>query len=416
MPLIERAKNICLKPKSEWGVIAGESTASGTLVVGYVLPLVAISAVAGLIGGSVVGHTLPFIGTYRVPIVTGIVLAIYRVVMAVVGVGVLALIINALAPSFGGEKNPQQALKVAAYSYTPAWLAGLFMLLPGLGFLVLLGALFGLYVLYLGLPRLMKSPEDRSLGYTAVVVICAIVIGVVIGGVGGRIGRPAMMGGGGLAAIGMSRPTPEVQFDKDSPMGKLQSMSKKMEEVGKKMEVAQKSGDSQEQLKVAMQGLGAVIGGGKTYDPLAIDQLKSFVPDSLAGLPKTRSKAEKKGIGGLMVSSADATYGDASGKRVDLEISDTGGMSGLVGLASWANMQGDKEDDTGVERIHKEAGRLVHEKISKGGGANEFGIALGDRFIVTARGQGVTIDELKRVVASLDLGKLESMKEVGAQK
>jgi hypothetical protein len=193
-------------------------------------------------------------------------------------------------------------------------------------------------------------------------------------------------------------------------------MSKKMEEVGKKMEVAEKSGDSQEQLKVAMQGLGAVIGGGKTYDPLGIDQLKSFVPDSFAGLPKTRSKAEKKGIGGLMVSSADATYGDASGKRVDLEISDTGGMSGLVGLASWANMQGDKEDDTGVERIHKEAGRLVHEKISKGGGANEFGIALGDRFIVTARGQGVTIDELKRVVASLDLGKLESMKEVGALK
>jgi len=408
MPLVERAKNICLKPKSEWTVIAEETTASGTLIVGYVLPLAAMSAVAGLIGGSVVGHTLPFIGTYRIPIGTGLVLAIYRVVMAVVGVGVLALIINALAPSFGGEKNPQRALKVAAYSYTPAWLAGLFMLLPGLGVLALLGALFGLYVLYLGLPRLMKSPEDRSLVYTAVVVICAIVIGLVIGVVGGRIGRPAMMGGGGLAAIGTSRPTSEVQFDKDSPMGKLQSMSKKME-------VAQKSGDAQEQLKIAMQGLGAVIGGGKTYDPLAIDQLKSFVPDSLAGLPKTRSKAEKKGIGGLMVSSAEATYGDASGKRVDLEISDTGGASGLVSLASWANLQSDKEDDTGVERMRKEGGRLVHEKISKGGGANEYGIALGDRFIVTARGQGVTIDELRRVVASLDLGQLESMKEVGAQ-
>lgn len=415
MGLVERAKNICLKPKSEWSEIAGETTASGTLIVNYVLPFAAISAVAGLIGGSIVGHTLPFIGTYRVPLITGIVLAIYRFVMAVVGVFVLSLIINALAPRFGGQKNPQQALKVAAYSYTPAWLAGVLMILPGLGFLVLLGALFGLYLLYLGLPRLMKNPEDRSLGYTAVVVICAIVIGIVVGVVGGRIGRPALMGGDGLAAIGMSRPTPEAQFDKDSPLGKLQSMGKKMEEVGKKMDVAQKSGDPQEQAKVAMEGLRTVL-GGKNYEPLALDQLKSFVPSSLAGLPKIRSNSEKNGIGGFMVSKSEATYGDANGKRVDLEISDTGGASGLVGLAAWTNLQSEREDDTSIERTRKEAGRLVHEKISKGGGANEFGIVLGERFIVTARGQGVTFDQLREVVSSLDLGKLESMKEAGAQK
>jgi hypothetical protein len=110
MGLVERAKNICLKPKSEWTEIAGETTANGTLIVNYVLPFAAISAVAELIGGSIVGHTLPFIGTYRVPLITGIVLAIYRFVMAVVGVFVLSLIINALAPSFGCQKNPQQAL------------------------------------------------------------------------------------------------------------------------------------------------------------------------------------------------------------------------------------------------------------------------------------------------------------------
>ena len=411
MSLVERAKNICLNPKNEWTVIAGETTATGTLITGYVLPLVAVSAIAGLIGGSLIGHSVPFLGTYRVPIVSGISLAIFRLVMGVVGVFVLSLIINALAPSFGGTKNPQQALKVAVYSYTPAWLAGVVAALPMLGLLALLGALYGLYLLYLGLPRLMKCPEDKSAGYTAVVVICAIVIGLVVGAVGGLI-----TGGGMMAAGGLGRSRSEVQFDKESPMGKLQEFGKTMEEVGKKAEAAQKSGNQEEQLKVAMEGLGAVLGGGKRYDPLAIDQLKPFVPDTVAGLPKTRSNAEKSGVGGFMVSKAEASYGDGGGKRVDLEITDTGGASGLLGLAGWASLQGEKEDDSGVERTRKEGGRLVHEKVSKQGGTNEFTIVIGDRFVVTARGQGVGIEQLKSTVASLDLGKLESMKESGARK
>ncbi len=410
MGLVERAKNICLNPKNEWTVIAGETTATGALITGYVLPLAAVSAIAGLIGGSLIGHTVPFVGTYRVPIVTGIVLAIYHLAMAVVAVFVLSLVIDALAPSFGGAKNPQQALKVAAYSYTPAWIAGVLTVLPMLGLLAFLGALYGLYLLYLGLPRLMKSPEDKSLGYTAVVVICAIVIGVVIGVIGGLI-----TGGSMMAAGALDRPRSEVQFDKDSPMGKLQEFGKSMEEVGKKMEAAQKSGSKEDQMKVAMEGLGAVLGGGKRYDPLGVDQLKPFVPDTLAGVPRTRSSAEKSGVGGFMVSKAEATYGDG-GKSVDLAITDTGGASGLVGLAGWMNLQGEKEDDSGVERTRKEGGRLVHEKVSKHGGTNELTIVLGDRFVVSARGQGVGIEQLKGTVASLDLGKLESMKDVGAQK
>jgi MFS family permease len=372
MGLVERAKKICLNPKSEWTVIAGETTSTGALITGYVLPLVAVSAVAGFIGGSLIGHSVPFLGTYRIPIVSGISLAIFRVVMGLVGIFVLSLVINALAPNFGGTKNPQQALKVAAYSYTPAWLAGVLAALPMLGLLGLLGALYGLYLLYLGLPRLMKSPEAKSGGYTAVVVLCAIVISLVIGAVGGLI-----TGGGMLAA--------------------------------------QKSGNKEEQMKVAMEGLGAVLGGGKRYEPLAIDQLKPLVPDTLAGLPRTRSSAEKSGVAGLMISKAEASYGDGGGKRVELEITDSGGAGGLLALAGWASLQGEKEDDSGVERTRKEGGRLVHEKSSKRGGTNEFTIVLGERFVVSARGQGVGLDQLKGAVGSLDLGKLESMKEVGAK-
>jgi hypothetical protein len=87
-----------------------------------------------------------------------------------------------LAPTFGGQKDTLAAFKVAAYSMTPSWLAGIFGLIPSISFLSLLG-LYGIYVLYVGLPRLMRSPEDRALGYTAVVVLSAIVLSIVLAGI-----------------------------------------------------------------------------------------------------------------------------------------------------------------------------------------------------------------------------------------
>src|SRR5450759_243143 len=166
MGLVERAKNICLTPKTEWPVIAAETTATGSLIAGYVLPLAAIGAISAFIGGSLIGHSLPFMGTYRTPMVAGLGIAVFTFVMAIVGVFIISLIINLLAPSFGGEKNSQQALKVAVYCYTPAWVAGVFHIIPGLGIVALLASLYGLYLLYLGLPRLMKCPEDKAIGYT----------------------------------------------------------------------------------------------------------------------------------------------------------------------------------------------------------------------------------------------------------
>jgi hypothetical protein len=160
----------------------------------------------------------------------------------------------------------------------------------------------------------------------------------------------------------------------------------------------------------AMEGLGTLLGGGKRVDPVAIDQLKGFVPDDFAGLKKTRSKAERTGLAGIMVSKAEATYSDGADKTVTLELSDTGGVSGLVSLASWSGIQGEQEDENGSERTTKVDGRLVHEKISKNGGTNEFGIVLADRFIVNATGRGVDIAALKAAVATLDLGKLEGLK------
>jgi hypothetical protein len=180
MNIVERIKGILLKPKDEWQTISGETTPIPELYKSYIVILAAIGPVASIIGMSIIGLSLPYTGTFRIPITTMIASAVVHYVLTLVGVYVLALIIDALAPTFLGQKNINQAFKLAAYSYTPGWLAGIFAVIPALAVLGILG-LYGLYLLFLGLPVLMKSPQEKSLGYTATIIIAAIILFAVIG-------------------------------------------------------------------------------------------------------------------------------------------------------------------------------------------------------------------------------------------
>jgi len=164
-----------------------------------VAPLVAIGVIATFIGHSVVG--LPLVG--RVGVGAELAHAVIAYALSFLGVFLVALIVDLLAPSFGGQRDSLAALKVTVYSFTPGWIAGVFNLIPLLGILAIVGALYGLYLLYLGLPVLMRCPSDKSVGYTVITVICAIVTWVVIavltncavGGLG-FIGIGAMSGMG----------------------------------------------------------------------------------------------------------------------------------------------------------------------------------------------------------------------------
>jgi hypothetical protein len=180
MALVDRVKNILLTPKTEWEVIDAEPTTVADLYKGYIMPLAAIGPVAQAIGFSVFGMPVPFLGTYRTPVGTAITQAIVTYILTLVAVFVLALIIDALAPTFNGIPNRIQALKVAAYSYTASWVASIFMLIPAVSFLAILGV-YSLYLLYLGLPILMKAPKEKALAYTAVVILCGIVLFMLIG-------------------------------------------------------------------------------------------------------------------------------------------------------------------------------------------------------------------------------------------
>ena len=172
MNLVERVKGIILSPKTEWPVIAGESGDTAYLFRNYVAILAAIPAVCGFIGAVLAGA----------PIFVALIGAVIKYVIAFVSVYIVAWIVNLLAPTFSSQKNFESALKVTVYSYTPSWLAGVFLLIPGLRFLAILG-LYGLYLLYLGLPPLMKTPPEKAILYTIVIVICAIVVALVLGAI-----------------------------------------------------------------------------------------------------------------------------------------------------------------------------------------------------------------------------------------
>lgn len=198
MNLVDRAKNIVLTPKTEWPVIAAESTSVKDLYLGYVVPLAAIGPVARFIGLLLFSFSFLFAAGFGMPIVWALSQAIAHYVLALVGVFIVGLIIDALAPTFGGTKNHLQALKVAVYASTPTWVAGVFFLLPALGILAVLASLYGIYVLYLGLPVLMKTPQDKAVPYTAVVIVCAIVVLVIVGYI------VSMVGGFGMPSRGFA--------------------------------------------------------------------------------------------------------------------------------------------------------------------------------------------------------------------
>jgi hypothetical protein len=181
MNLIQRAKNILLTPKTEWNVVAGEKATLGSLLTGYVLPLSLIPALAGFLG------SMLFAGVFF-GVAIGIAWAVISVIGAILAFVIGTYIVDALAPSFKSEKNLAASAQLMAYSLTAIWVAGILSLIPILGWLAALaGAVYAIYLLYLGLGPVKKTPEDQRVLYViiAIVVYWAVyaIIYMLIGGI-----------------------------------------------------------------------------------------------------------------------------------------------------------------------------------------------------------------------------------------
>ncbi|HET6632147.1 MAG TPA: Yip1 family protein [Rhodanobacteraceae bacterium] len=408
--LIARVKAILANPKTEWSVIAAEPATVKSLYLGYIMILAAIPAVFGFIENSLIGHSM--LGVHiRFGIGMGIGSMVLGWVLALVGVYVVALIVNALANTFGGQPDQTQALKTVAYAYTASWVAGIGNIIPWIGWLIILaGAIYTIYLLYLGLPHTMKCPPERATGYTVVTIIAAIVvfivIGIIVAGVTG-VGfghNPSLSQAGGSGAT--------VTFDKGSTLGKLDAFSKRMEAANKAAEAAGKSGDGAQAGAAFGAAMGALAGSKAPVEALATDQLKAFAPQTLNGMPRTSLAASRNAALGMQTAEVKADYGDQTGRHLRLTITDLGGASGVMGLAHLAG-ESEKQTDTGYEKTYQQDGSMVHEEWDSRSKRGTFSTTIADRFTVELTGRADSMDDLKHAVASVDLQGLAALKDHG---
>lgn len=383
--IVTRVKGILLKPKEEWAVINAEPATIQGLFVGYAVLLAAIPAVASLIGSLVFGYGW-FGVTYRPPLMNALSVAVGTYVLSLVGLAVLALVIEFLAPHFGGEKNRIQAFKVATYSMTAAWVAGVFQLLPALAIIAALGGLYGLYLLYLGLPVLMKAPAEKALTYTIVVIVAAVIVNVVIGSVLGAmtgIGRTGLYGDNGSVTGTMNLP------------GYGSVDLGRAEAAGKAADAAIASALAEGPTRAALQ-------------PVAAEALSQMLPGTVAGFSRGEVTSASAGAGGMNTASARASYTRGEG-QFDLSVTDLGGAAAFAQLGSAFNVNHSEQTGGKYERVGNVGGRLTSERYDAADRSGAYSVVVAERFMVEAEGHNVAMTDLKAAVSAVGFNRLEAM-------
>lgn len=197
--LIQRVINILVKPVEEWKRIQSEKWTVQGLFVNYALLLGAIPAVAGFIGYALVGQSVMGF-TSRVPIGNAITWMVLQYVFSMGVVFGVAAIMDALAPTFGAKKDLLTSLKVVIFSWTAAWVGGIFAIVPSMAPLSLLAAIYTLVLLYFGMKAIRKVPEDKLIGYYVTTLVIALVVFMLAGFIVGAIALPSLGSAAAMSA------------------------------------------------------------------------------------------------------------------------------------------------------------------------------------------------------------------------
>ncbi len=179
MNLIDRAKNILLTPKTEWDAVNNETPDTTKILTTYVIPLVAIGAIAAFIGWGFIGKS--YYGFKIKGTELGIRYGLIALIGGIASVFLMAFVVDALAPTFKSEKNFGKSFQLAAYSYTAGWVGAILNIIPSLAIIGSLAGLYGLYLLFVGLPKLKKTPQEQVTGYFVASLVAMIVASFVIG-------------------------------------------------------------------------------------------------------------------------------------------------------------------------------------------------------------------------------------------
>ena len=180
MNLIERVKNILITPKPEWDVINGEQSTQQSLLTGYVIPLAVLSMAGPLLTGLLWAGAWGF----KYFLITAIIALISQLVTYYVA----TIIIDLLAPSFGSEKNMNKSAQLVAYSATPSYVAAILSFIPIVGGLIAIaGWVYGVYIMYLGVGPLKKTPEDKKVVYLLVAYVIMIALYFIVAAILGAV-------------------------------------------------------------------------------------------------------------------------------------------------------------------------------------------------------------------------------------
>ena len=386
--LLQRVLDILMRPRETWLQINAEDGNPGRIYLGYLVFLAAIPAVAGFIGYSLVG-----VGAFgisvRVPVVQGLVSMVVGYVLSLAMVYVMALIANTLAPRFQAQQDMGSAFKLVAYASTAGMLGGVFSILPSLAMLGLLAALYSVYLIYTGIPVLMKAPQEKAVGYTAALVVCGILAGIVVGLAtslvtpGARGLGAGMAGMGDTGSVAMKVPGTDIKID----TGRLEEASRKMEE-------AQAKGDTQAAAKAATEMMGAAL-GGKGGEPFTPQLLREALPERFGDLPRTAIEARSESAMGMQFTHVSAQYTHED-KEVEIQIQDLGAIPALrMAMAGWATTTAESENADEVERIYRQGEMSIKESYRKDGSSADLALMLPNGVMVQAYGR-VPVQDLKR--------------------
>jgi len=382
--MIDRIKRLLTAPAQEWPRIDAEPMTVKGIFMTWVIPLAAIGPIAHLIGMMVFG--IGFFGiTYRPSIGVAVGGAVTMYVFALIGAFVMALVIDWLAPYFDATKNPVSAMKVVAFSMTASWLAGIFQIIPMLGWLAIVG-LYSLYLLWIGLPLLMKAPADKAPAYVVVsILVCIVAVAVIsfaTASLTATFIRPPLIADSGTVSGSMTVPG----------VGSI--------DLGKANEAA-------ERMKAGVEKMKADAANG-TSSAVPVAALQALLPASIGGFARGDVETQSGGIGGINGSHAEARYtqGDQSFR---LSVADMSAAGSIMSLGGAMNMQSSKQTATGYEKTEMVGGAMVTEKWDNQSHSGSYGTMAASRFMVSAEGSAPDIATLKQAVASIDTGRLAAL-------
>lgn len=386
----KRVQDILFRPKETWPEIDGEDGSPAAIYRNWVLILAAIPAIAGFIGTSLIGVS-GFGVRIRVPVMSGIFTMVTGYVLSLVMVYAVAWIANALAPRFQARQDMGSALKLIAYGATAGMVGGIFSIFPALAILGVLAGLYSIYLIYTGIPVLMQAPRERTTGYTVLLVVCAIGVGIVIGLINMAVTpraatAPAVISGkSGDAGVNIRIPGTDISID-----------SKRFEEANRQLEQAKAGNDDEAAVKAVGDLLKATIGGG-AGTAFTAQQLRAPVPDVFNGQERTLLEAKTDQILGIELSRVHASYGEGS-TRHELTIEDAGASPGAaIAMAGWARTTSEKETVTDVERIYRKDGIAYKESWRKDGTQANLSMLLPNRILIKASGP-VPRDDLEQAL------------------